>query len=132
MADGSTTPPQKFCTSMLDSSPFEGGGLRDFFSYRDLGIKDATHGRYGAHVIRANQQVTEGTGRHSHALDFQMFYVLKGWVRFTYEGEGEFTFRAGDSCLQPPGIEHELIECSADMELLEITAPADFGTTDAK
>ena len=29
------------------------GGLRAFFEYRDLGIKDATSGKFAAHVIRA-------------------------------------------------------------------------------
>ena len=30
------------------------GGLRAFFEYRDLGIKDATKGKFVAHVIRAS------------------------------------------------------------------------------
>ena len=29
------------------------GGLRAFFEYRDLGIREATRGAFGAHVIRA-------------------------------------------------------------------------------
>ena len=29
---------------------FAPGGLRDFFLYRDLGIKEATRGRFAAHV----------------------------------------------------------------------------------
>ena len=27
--------------------------------------------------------------RHTHALEFQFIYVLKGWAIFDYEGYGE-------------------------------------------
>jgi uncharacterized protein YjlB len=65
------------------------------------------------------------TGLHQHLCDFQMFYVLKGWVRFVYEGqEGELTFRAGDCVLQPAGIVHNEMACSDDLEILEIYSPA--------
>ncbi|HET7342629.1 MAG TPA: hypothetical protein VFL90_14295 [Methylomirabilota bacterium] len=53
-----------------------------------------------------------------------MFYVLKGWIRFVYEGQGEQTFTAGDCVLQPPGIVHNELECSDDVEILEIYSPA--------
>jgi uncharacterized protein YjlB len=54
-----------------------------------------------------------------------MFYVLKGWVKFIYEGqEGELTFRAGDCVLQPAAIIHNELACSDDLEILEIYSPA--------
>ena len=53
-----------------------------------------------------------------------MFYVLKGWIRFVYEGHGEHTFHAGDCVLQPPGIVHNELQCSDDIEVLEIYSPA--------
>jgi hypothetical protein len=49
--------------------------------------------------------------------------VLKGWIRFVYEGHGEHTFRAGDCVLQPPSIVHNELECSDDVEVLEIYSP---------
>ena len=52
------------------------------------------------------------TGLHRHECDFQMFYVLKGWMRFVYEGQGEHTVREGDCVLQPAGIVHNELECS--------------------
>ena len=122
---------QRFRIDFAKDARFESGGLRGFFEYRDLGIGEATGGRYLAHVIRAKQACAGGTGRHLHELDFQMVYVLKGWLRFAYEGEGEFRLGPGDSVLQPPGIKHELIACSADCEVLEITSPADFATHEA-
>jgi quercetin dioxygenase-like cupin family protein len=103
-------------------------GLRAFFAYRDLGVREATGGAFGAHVIRA----VPGTGAapqwHTHDLGFQFVYVLRGWVTFTYEDIGEVTFRPGDSVLQPPMVRHVEVAHSDDLELLEITSPAEFQT----
>lgn len=123
--------PHRFVVQRARDGVFEGGGLRGFFAYRDLGIAEATHGQFGAHVIRAVRPCGEGTGAHSHTLGFQLVYVLKGRVTFWYEGQGSFELEAGDSVYQPPGILHELTSCSADCELLEITMPAEFETRGA-
>ncbi len=118
---------QTFNVSYAKDAEFKGDGPRAFFEYRDLGMGAATGGRYHAQVIRARESCA-GTGAHTHDLDFQMVYVLKGWVRFDYEGQGEVRLGPGDSVLQPPGIVHNLLECSEDCELIEITSPAEFGT----
>ena len=64
------------------------------------------------------------TGLHQHRCDFQMFYVLSGWIKLVYEGHGEHTFHPGDCVLQPAGIVHNELECSDDVEILEIYSPA--------
>jgi len=97
--------------------------------YRDLGIEKATHGQFRAHVIRikkeaAGEHQLHTTGLHTHQCDFQMFYVLTGWIKLVYEGQGEHTFHAGDCVLQPPGIVHNELDCSDDVEVLEIYSPA--------
>ena len=104
-------------------------GLRSFMEYRDLGIANATHGQFRAHVVRIKRDHTgkhelHTTGLHQHKCDFQMFYVLKGWMKFVYEGQGEHTFNAGDCVLQPAGIVHNELDCSDDVEILEIYSPA--------
>lgn len=126
----STETVNEFCFAPAAEAAFE-PGLRGFFEYRDLSIGDATGGRYHAHVIRATEATGAGTGRHRHGLDFQMVYILKGTATFWYEGQGEVTMRPGDCVHQPPGIVHELISCSGDLEMLEITSPAEFTTEDA-
>ena len=108
---------------------FSADGLRGFFEYRDLGIGDATGGKLMAHVIRARDGHGAKPEWHFHDLDFQMVYVLKGWVRFEYEGTGEVLLEAGSSVYQPPRIRHREIAHSDDLEMLEITAPATFETT---
>lgn len=104
------------------------GGLRAFFEYRDLGINAATDGAYTAHVIRAVPGRHAELSWHIHHLDFQMIYILKGWVVFEYEGQGEQVLRAGSAALQPPGIKHREISHSDDLELIEICSPAIFET----
>ncbi len=105
-------------------------GLRPYFRYRDLGIKDATQGRVMAQVIKAAEPCKGPMGYHSHVLDFQMGYMVKGWARMYFEGFGEMRVEAGDTWYQPPGVKHELLEYSDDWEVIEITMPAEFETTD--
>ena len=105
-------------------------GMRAIFEYRDLGIALGTDGDYVAHVIRAkaveaDDQIHEW---HVHDCRFQMVYILKGWATFEYEGEGQRTLRAGDCVNQLPLIKHREIECSDDLEILEIVSPANFET----
>jgi len=119
---------QAFAVSHADGGAFEGAGLRDFFEYRELGIATATGGRFGAHVIRAVPGKKSPAQWHRHTLEFQMVYVTRGWVVFEYEGQGEHVLRAGSCVLQPPGIRHRELRHSDDLELVEITAPADFAT----
>lgn len=121
--------PPRFHVSHARDSAFHRDGLRPFYEYRDLGIAAATSGRFHAQVIRPNPGSPGTAGPHRHALDFQLVYVLNGWVVFDYEGVGKVRLEAGDCVHQPPGIVHAEIEHSDDLELLEITAPARFETT---
>jgi len=110
---------------------FTGGGLRDFFLYRDLGIAQATNGKVIAHLVRANLPPEEGTGWHRHEADFQIVIMMKGWARFMYEDK-ETLVEAGDVVHQRPGIRHYLFDYSPDMEYLEIVSPADFKSIDVE
>jgi mannose-6-phosphate isomerase-like protein (cupin superfamily) len=118
----------RFSVSHTETSEFRDDGLRPFFQYRDLGIRDATNGAVLAHVIRARPEVPAQPERHHHEVRFQMVYVLKGWIRFDYAGVGEVTLKAGSCVHQPPGIKHTELGHSDDLELLEIVLPADFAT----
>jgi mannose-6-phosphate isomerase-like protein (cupin superfamily) len=113
----------------LADGGFAADGLRGFFEYRDLGIEAASGGAMKAHVIRARDRHEAEPEWHFHDLDFQMVYVLKGWVRFEYEGTGEVRLEAGSCVYQPPRIRHRELGHSADLEMLEVTAPAEFATT---
>jgi uncharacterized protein YjlB len=105
-------------------------GLREIFEYRDLGIKDGTHGDFVAHLIRHHGKKTKDEVQqwHVHDCTFQFVYVMNGWATFEYEGQGQRTIRKGDTILQVPGIKHREIACSEDFEVLEIVSPANFET----
>ena len=103
-------------------------GLRSFFEYRDLGIKEATEGRVVAHVIRATAGKEFASQPHRHKTDFQLVYILKGWIEFEYEGQGVVRLEAGSCVHQPPGIRHRELGHSDDVEMLEVVLPGDFET----
>ena len=120
----------KFSVSHLRDAQFKSGGLRSFFEYRDLGIKEATSGKVLAHIIRARHGAHGVTGAHYHKLEFQMYYVIKGWIEFDYEGVGAVRAEAGTCVYQPSGIRHDELAHSDDLELIEITLPAEFETVE--
>jgi len=103
-------------------------GLRSFFEYRDLGIKEATDGRVDAHLIRAAEGNAFSSQPHLHRTTFQLVYVLKGWIEFEYEGHGVVRLEAGSCVHQPPAIRHRELGHSDDIEMLEVILPADFVT----
>lgn len=103
-------------------------GLRSFFEYRDLGIKQVTAGQIDAHVIRAAAGTDFSSQPHLHKTKFQIVYVLKGWIEFEYEGQGTVRLEAGSCVYQPPEIRHREVGHSDDVEMLEIVMPADFKT----
>lgn len=126
-------PPRKqtFVASHHTPDAFE-EGLRRYAQYRDLGVAAATKGLARAHVIKMVPPCdpAEVSKRHYHDVEFQMVYVLTGWIKSEFEGEGAVTMRQGSCWLQPPKIKHAVLDYSDDCELLEIILPADFETVE--
>ena len=118
---------QGFTVSHARDARFE-RGLRSFFEYRDLGIKQSTDGRVEAHVIRAVPGTPFAGQPHLHHTTFQLVYVLKGWIEFEYEGQGVVRLEAGSCVYQPPAIRHQELGHSDDVEMLEIVMPSEFKT----
>ena len=130
MTDKDTQPPQKFSCSHLKEDSFE-EGLRAYAKYRDLGMVEATNGMVRAHVIKLLPpfNAEEVSKRHTHDVEFQLLYCLKGWMKGEYDGK-ETLMREGSCWLQPPKIKHTVLGYSDDCELLEIIMPAEFSTED--
>jgi mannose-6-phosphate isomerase-like protein (cupin superfamily) len=102
------------------------------FEYRDLGVAAATGGKVGAFHMRALGPCAGAQGWHWHALDFHMVYILKGRVTYRWQGSDRDVVAEAGACLvQPPGGAHNVIDYSADLEVLEITMPADYATVPA-
>ena len=117
-----------FHVSHRARSKFVRRGLRNYFEYRDLGIRRASRGKVVAHVIRARPGKAPHGQWHRHACDVQFVYVLKGWAVFEYAGVGRVRMKAGTCFYQPPGIRHREIRHSRNLEMIEIVAPANFRT----
>jgi mannose-6-phosphate isomerase-like protein (cupin superfamily) len=122
-------PKQKFTASHFREEDFQ-TGLREYAKYRDLGISKATGGMVQAHVIRLVPPCVpeEVSKLHYHDVDFQMVYVLKGWMKSEFEGQGPVLMREGSCWIQPPRIKHKVLDYSDDCEVLEIILPAKFDT----
>jgi mannose-6-phosphate isomerase-like protein (cupin superfamily) len=127
-------PKQRIAVSHHRDEDFRTDGLRAYAKYRDLGISDATHGLAQAHVIRLLGPCNpdEVSKLHYHDVEFQMVYVLKGWVKTYMHGQGETKMQQGSCWTQPPKIRHMILDYSDDVELLEIILPADFKTVELK
>jgi hypothetical protein len=125
-------PKQRMAISHYRDEDFKADGLRTYAKYRDLGVADASSGLARAHVIRligpCDPEVVSKL--HFHVVDFQMVYVLKGWVKTYLEGQGETLMKEGSSWTQPPRVKHLIMDYSDDVELLEIILPADFKTVE--
>jgi len=121
-----------FSISRAADAVFKSDGLRGYLEYRDLGIKDATGGRWRASISHSTRAMPGGTGRHYHTLDVQVVYVLKGWAVFEYGQFGEFKCGPGDCISQPSGIVHQQTDRSADCYVLEVVSPLDFPTYEAE
>ncbi len=109
-------------------------GLRAYAKYRDLGVAEASGGLAQAHVIRliGPCDPKEVSKLHYHDAEFQLVYVLNGWVKTYVDGVGEQTMRPGSCWTQPPRIKHLIRDYSDNCELLEVILPAQFRTVEVK
>ena len=127
-------PKQRIAISHHREEDFKSDGLRAYAKYRDLGIQAATHGLAQAHVIRLEGPCNpaEVSKLHYHDVEFQMVYVLKGWVKTYMDGQGEMLMKEGGCWTQPPRVKHMILDYSDDVELLEVILPAEFRTVELK
>ncbi len=121
-----------FSLVTLKDRPFKREAGKATTEYRDLGIAEATGGRVLMKHTRAIAPFDKETGWHWHDMDAHIVFVIRGWVRFAYEGMKEpVTVEAGSCISQPTGVPHNVIGRSDDLEAIEINIPAEHGTFDA-
>jgi mannose-6-phosphate isomerase-like protein (cupin superfamily) len=125
-------PKQRIAVSHYREEDFVASGLRRYAHYRDLGIAAASHGLAQAHVVRliGPCNPTEVSKLHFHDVEFQLVYVLKGWVKTYMEGQGETLMKEGSCWTQPPRIKHLILDYADNCELLEVILPAEFRTVE--
>src|SRR5271170_5250795 len=103
-------------------------GRRSFFRYRDLGVTAASNGWMRAQLTTAITGITKPTGWHYHVCEGQFVYTLKGWVELEFEDGSSCRLEAGDSVFIPGDMPHQDNRTSDDLEILEVSVPADMGT----
>jgi quercetin dioxygenase-like cupin family protein len=110
--------------SVLTKAGASPGRGRAGMLYRDL-IPSRLGGRYIASHITIPDGGPVADWVHYHRIALQMIFVRRGWVRVVYEGQGApFVMTEGDLVLQPPEIRHRVLESSAGLEVVEISAPS--------
>src|SRR5690348_202830 len=120
------TSPYSVSVSHLAEDSFGSAGLRTFFQYRDLGILDATKGDYNAQIVRALPGDKGSTGWHYHPLAFQLIYCLRGWEDIAFE-DGTIVRTVPGTCVNiPPGVGHNEIGYSDDLETFVLFSPGAF------
>jgi mannose-6-phosphate isomerase-like protein (cupin superfamily) len=103
-------------------------GRRDWMTYRELGVTEASGGRIRAQVTSSSQSLSEPTGWHVHHCEGQFVYILDGWLDLEFAGGNVVRLAAGDSLYIPGGTPHNEIQTADAFQLVEISVPADMGT----
>lgn len=93
------------------------------FEVTDTGIGAATNGLAGVRVVRPQDAGQEASRMHD--TEFCFFFVLTGSFDVV-QGDRQWQMRADDSIAIPGMLPYAFRRCSADLELLEVTLPADF------
>ena len=116
---------QRFCRSEVEKAVWAPWRLPGFEA-RETGIGAATAGVASVQVARpvggSHGQVT------SHTSDILFAFVLSGSMTLHGEGQGSHALSEGDAYVIPPHLKTALTDCSEDLELLEVSLPADFET----
>lgn len=119
--------PMKLAHGNAQTSPAV-PGRRDWFKYRDLGVQAASDGVLRAQTMYTNKGMSEPTGWHYHTCEGQFVYALKGWVDLVFEDGSEIRLSAGESLFIPGGMKHNETGTSEELEILELSIPAQMGT----
>ena len=94
------------------------------FVSRDTGIGKGTDGVAGVHVVRRGEGDVPAT---RHGTDILFTFVTEGNMRL--EGDGRsHDLEPGDAFAIPPGEVTRYANASEDLELLEVSLPAEVGT----
>jgi len=106
----------------------DAGGRREYFDYRDLALSAASNGFMRAQLICNKKGKTPPTGWHYHTCEAQIVYFLRGWADLEFEDGKRVRTRPGDMLFIPGGVLHNEGESSDDIEVIEMSIPAEMGT----
>lgn len=118
---------QKFCHHLVKEAIWKPWRLNGF-QFRDTGINEATKTVASVHVAKPS-----GDGLlpqlSSHNSDILFTFLMHGEMELTAEGQGTQSLRKGDAFVIPPHLKYQITNNSDDLELLEVSLPGGFKTT---
>ena len=117
---------QKFCRHEVTKAEWKPWRIAGFEA-RDTGIGAATAGVASVKVARPVGAIDTLWTRHDADIHFS--FVLEGSLTLEGQGEQPRYLEAGDAFVIPPAFNTRLSNCSSDLEILEVTLPAEFATT---
>ena len=94
------------------------------FEVSDLGIAGATHGLAGAQMVRCVRAGARCRAESPPDGELQFRFVLRGTAVVSRLAGPDVQLMTGTALTVPAGMQHELRECSSDLEWLEVTLPA--------
>jgi uncharacterized protein YjlB len=103
-------------------------GRRSYVEYRDLGITAASNGWMRAQFVGRRTEIAPPTGWHYHTADAQIIYFLQGWAELVFEDGNRIRANGGDMLFIPGGVRHNDLISSIDLEVIEMSIPANMGT----
>ena len=116
---------QVFCRSEVEKAVWKPWRLQGFEA-RETGIGTATRGVASVQVARPVGHV-DGQAT-SHTSDILFTFVLSGSLTLHGHQQGAHPLSEGDAYVIPPDMKTRLSDCSEDLQLLEVSLPADFET----
>jgi quercetin dioxygenase-like cupin family protein len=116
---------QKFCRHEVAKAKWQPWRIKGFEA-RDTGIGKATAGVASVKVVRPAGKLEPAWATHD--ADIYFAFVLEGRVTLAARDQQPRALEVGDAYVIPPGLPTLLSDSSADLELLEVTLPAEFAT----
>src|SRR5260221_10544947 len=115
---------RKMLIKRADDAPVT-QGRRDFITYRDLGVTEATDGWMRVQITTIKDGDVRPTGWHFHICEGLWFMVRTGWGDIQLEDGTITRLFPGDSGFIPGGYVHNELGTSSDFESMEISIPAE-------
>ena len=112
---------QRFCHHLASAATWKEWRLPNLQS-RNTGIDKATGGVASVHVIKPLSSDNAKASLH-HNADIHFTFIMKGTMTLKAEVEGIHPLQKGDAFVIPPRMKYSYLDCSEDMELLEVSLP---------
>jgi len=118
---------QTFCHHIASKADWKEWGIPGF-EYRDTGINISTNGVASVHIARVlNHDYNSAT--ISHKADILFTFVMKGSFELIASDYPVSDLNVGDAYVIPPDLTYQMQNCSADLELLQVSLPGDSETS---